>query len=108
MQICCTANSDSTHDEQYIGCNRKDDGSFVELHKDKPQDYWNTKYMRTLRQGMLNGESPNVCRKCYKEEESGYRSKRMWENDLWSEQLDYNKIVNKMSDDGSMPWYTLH
>jgi organic radical activating enzyme len=107
MQICCTANSDSTHDEQYIGCNRKDDGGFVELHKDKPQDYWNTKYMRTLRQGMLNGERPNVCRKCYKEEESGYRSKRMWENDLWSDQLDYNKIVDKMSTDGSMP-YGIH
>ena len=37
MQICCTANSSSTNEEQYIGCNRKDDGSFVELHKDKPK-----------------------------------------------------------------------
>ena len=27
----------STNEEQYIGCNRKDDGSFVELHKDKPK-----------------------------------------------------------------------
>lgn len=107
MQICCTANSDSTHDEQYIGCNRKDDGSFVELHKDRAEDYWNTKYMRTLRQGMINGEMPNSCRKCYKEEESGYRSKRMWENDLWSEQLDFNKIVDNMSEDGSIP-YGIH
>ena len=46
MQICCTANSSSTKEEQYIGCNRKDDGSFVELHKDKPEDNWNTHYMK--------------------------------------------------------------
>ena len=107
MQICCTANSSSTNQEQYVGCNRKDDGSFVELHKDRPEDNWNTYYMKSLRLAMLKGEKPPVCRKCYDEEESGYRSKRMWENDLWEKQLDYNTIVDKVNADGSMP-YGIH
>lgn len=107
MQICCTANSSSTNEEQYIGCNRKDDGSFVELHKDKPQDYWNTHYMKSLRLAMLKGEKPSVCRKCYQEEEVGYRSKRMWENDEWSDKLDYNSIIENVNADGSMP-YGIH
>ena len=67
---------------------RKDDGSFVELHKDRPEDNWNTHYMKSLRLAMLKGEKPPVCRKCYDEEESGYRSKRMWENDLWEKEID--------------------
>ena len=107
MQICCTANSSSTREEQYIGCNRKDDGTFVELHKDRPEDNWNTTYMRSLRRAMLEGQKPEVCRKCYEEEEVGYRSKRMWENDLWEKELDYNTIIDTVNSDGSMP-YGIH
>ena len=103
MQLCCTANSSSDEDHPQIGCNRKDDGQLVNLKHDNWKDYWNTNYMKNVRLEMLKGNKPRECQKCYKEEEVGYNSKRMWENKKWKKKLDYNSIVWHTENDGTAP-----
>ena len=44
---------------------------------------WNNDYMKNVRKQMLAGEKPPSCLKCYKEEDAGHNSKRMWETDYW-------------------------
>ena len=103
MQLCCTANSSSDEEHPQIGCNKKNDGQLVNLKQDNWKDYWNTNYMKNVRSEMLKGNKPRECQKCYKEEEVGYNSKRMWENEKWKKKLDYNSIVWHTENDGTAP-----
>ena len=104
MQLCCHANSSTTKDYRQPGLNRKSDGDFVYVNKDKPSEYWNTDYMKSVRKKLMNNETPRECMICYKEEASGYRSKRQWENDEWSEKLNFNDVLAKVKDDGEAPF----
>lgn len=104
MQLCCHANSSTTKDYRQPGLNRKSDGDFVYVNKDKPSDYWNTDYMKSVRKKLMNNETPRECMICYKEEASGYRSKRQWENDEWSEKLNFDDVLAKVKDDGEAPF----
>ena len=79
MQLCCHANSGSAEDYRSIGHNRKDTGEFVYVDKDQPSQYWNTEYYKNIRKKFMQGKAPIECRACFKEEASGYRSKRQWE-----------------------------
>ena len=107
MQICCHANSSSTENDRQPGCNRKDDGSIVNLKIDKAENYWNSDYMRSVRMDMINGKYPRACLQCYKEEKLGYKSKRLWENEEWENRINFDDILNKVNQDGSMP-YGIH
>ena len=107
MQICCHANSSSTANNRQPGCNRKDDGSIVNLKVDKAENYWNSDYMRSVRMDMINGKYPRACLQCYKEEKLGYKSKRLWENEEWENRINFDDILNKVDAQGSMP-YGIH
>ena len=104
MQLCCHANSSTTKNYRQPGLNRKANGDFVYVNKDKPSDYWNTDYMKNVRKKLMNNEMPKECMICYKEEASGYRSKRQWENDEWSEKLNFDNVLAKVKDDGEAPF----
>lgn len=103
MQLCCTANSGSTKDKPKIGCNRKQDGSLVNLKEDNWTEYWNTEYMKNIRSEMLKGNKPIECSKCYNEEEVGYNSKRSWENEKWMKKIDYDTVVWDTTNEGHTP-----
>jgi MoaA/NifB/PqqE/SkfB family radical SAM enzyme len=104
MQLCCHANSSTGPDYRQPGLNRKDNGEFVYVDKDKPSDYWNTEYMKSVRKKMMKGEYPKECRVCYREEASGYRSKRQWENEDWSKVIDFDEVLSKVNEDGVAPF----
>ena len=51
---------------------------------------------------MLNGDKPRACSVCYKEEESGYRSKREWETADWETRLgtgNVNSIIDTVNEE---------
>ena len=60
--------------------------------------------MKSVRKKLMNNEMPRECMICYKEEASGYRSKRQWENDEWSEKVDFDDVLAKVKDDGEAPF----
>ncbi len=41
---------------------------------------------------------------CYKEEASGYRSKRQWENEDWSKVIEFDEIISQVEEDGTAPF----
>lgn len=89
------------------GCNRDKDGKIVYLKNKKAKDYWNTEFYKEIRRAMLAGEKPRACSVCYKEEESGYRSKREWETADWETRLgtgNVNTMIETVNKDGSMPY----
>ena len=107
MQLCCHTNSSGKMGDSMPGCNRDDEGNIVYLKNKKAKDYWNTEFYKEIRRSMLAGEKPRACTVCYKEEESGYRSKREWETADWETRLgtgNVNTIIESVEQDGSMPY----
>lgn len=109
MRVCCTANASSagaTNNKKYggeIGILKEDDGCPSNLGKHDLITSWNNTYMKTIRLMMLNGEIPPPCSKCFIEESSGHRSKRMWETDYWSKRIYIDKLIQETEKDGSVP-----
>jgi len=87
-----------------MGHNRKDTGEFVYVDKDRPSEYWNTEYYKNIRKKFMQGKAPVECRACFKEEASGYRSKRQWENDEWSEKISFEDVLARVEPDGTAPF----
>jgi MoaA/NifB/PqqE/SkfB family radical SAM enzyme len=54
-----------------------DAGNKFKLSTDNFADIQNSGYMRKLRQQFLDGQNPQTCRKCWREERAGRTSKRM-------------------------------
>ncbi len=104
MQLCCHANSGSAKDYRSMGHNRKNTGEFVYVDKDRPSEYWNTEYYKNIRKKFMQGKAPIECRACFKEEASGYRSKRQWENDEWSEKISFENVLARVEPDGTAPF----
>jgi organic radical activating enzyme len=62
--------------------------------------------MKSVRKTMLAGEVPASCLKCYKEEEEGIASKRIWETGTWhlQEQIDIQELIRETEEDGTVPY----
>lgn len=109
MRVCCTANASSagaTNDKKYggeVGILKNEDGKPANFNHTDLLDAWNNGYMKSARRDMLNGEIPPSCTKCFKEEEAGHRSKRVWETEYWDKRIDINSIVAETQEDGSVP-----
>lgn len=109
MRVCCTANASSvgaTNDKEHggqVGILKDNEGRPNNLNVTDFLTAWNSDYMKNVRKQMLNGEKPPSCLKCYKEEEAGHRSKRMWETHYWSQRVDLDKILQETNEDGSVP-----
>lgn len=50
----------------------------------------------------MSGEQPESCKKCYKEEQAGHRSKRHWETEYWAQQENIEELVANTATDGSV------
>ncbi len=87
-----------------MGHNRKNTGEFVYVDKDRPSEYWNTEYYKNIRKKFMQGKAPIECRACFKEEASGYRSKRQWENEEWSEKISFEDVLARVEPDGTAPF----
>lgn len=68
-------------------------------------DGWNSTYMRTLRLGMLAGERPSPCDRCYAIEDSGITSYRQTVNAQYAERIP--ELVAGTSAAGEAPHHFL-
>jgi MoaA/NifB/PqqE/SkfB family radical SAM enzyme len=82
LRVCCN----STPGENFI---RRPDGSAYKLHRDDLEEAWNSEVYKTIRQQMLDGERPEMCTRCFREEDAGVRSARQAWNDKWQEDVKY-------------------
>ena len=109
MRVCCTANASSvgaTNDKAHggmVGVLKQESGTPSNLNNSDFLSSWNSVYMRNVRKQMLAGEKPASCLKCYKEEDAGHNSKRMWETAYWSQRVDVDTLIKETNQDGSIP-----
>lgn len=61
------------------------------LYKDDMKEAWNSETYRTIRRQLLNNERPEMCERCFREEDAGVRSSRQASNDKWAEDKIYTE-----------------
>lgn len=109
MRVCCTANASSvgpTNDKEYggqVGILKTEEGKPNNLNINDFLSSWNSSYMRNIRKQMLRNEKPVSCLKCFKEEESGHKSKRIWETNYWKSRINIEELINNTSETGEVP-----
>lgn len=84
LRICCN----STPGKNFV---TKDDGTVYKIYKDNIQEAWNSKTYQTIRKQMLNGERPEMCARCFKEEDVGIWSTRQAWNIKWKQEKEYTE-----------------
>lgn len=107
MRICCVANASGADTGDYeVGLVKMEDGEPANFGKDLPTEAFNNDYMKSVRKTMLAGEVPASCTKCFKEEQEGIASKRIWETGTWhlQEQIDIQELIRETEEDGSVPY----
>lgn len=82
LRVCCN----STPGKNFI---TKEDGTRYRIYKDDIKEAWNSETYKTIRQQMLNGERPEMCTRCFREEDAGITSTRQNWNDKWAQDRDY-------------------
>lgn len=82
LRVCCN----STPGKNFI---KKPDGSPYKLQKDDLQEAWNSEVYTTIRNQMLSGERPEMCQRCFREEDAGLKSARIAWNDKWTRDQEY-------------------
>lgn len=97
IRLCCFdyADSESSNEASSKRRDKVGDSSLSEN--------WNSELLRAVRKKMLAGEKPSSCTLCFREEASEMVSKRIWETNHWSNQLDIAEIVARTGEDGSLP-----
>ncbi len=109
MRVCCTANASSvgaTDDKAHggeVGILKNEDGKPANFNHTDLDRAWNSSYMKNVRRDMMNGKIPPSCTKCFKEEGAGHRSKRQWETEFWSKEIDPQELLAETCEDGSIP-----
>ena len=82
FRVCCN----STPGKNFI---LKSDNTPYKIYKDNLNDVWNSDTYKNIRRQFLNDERPEICERCFREEDSGIRSARQGWNDQWM--FDYEK-----------------
>lgn len=106
MRVCCTANASGVGKYKtsgHSGLLKDKEGRPSNLNNSDFLTSWNSEYMKNVRFQMLNGEKPESCMKCYKEEDAGHSSKRIWETNYWSQRVDLESLIDETEFDGSVP-----
>jgi len=86
LRVCCN----STPGKNFI---TKPDGTPYKLYRDNLEEAWNSEVYATIRKQLLNDERPEMCQRCFREEDAGVRSARQAWNDKWQEDVKYTADV---------------
>jgi len=97
FRVCCQAKVSGTS-----GLLRQTDGRPANAGQDTPREARNLPLMKEIRRQMLQGERPPSCVRCQREEESGLRSRRMFENEHWSSAISLESAREVTADDGTI------
>lgn len=76
LRVCCN----STPNQNFIN---KADGTAYTVYNDNIQEAWNSQVYTGIRKQFLDGEQPDMCTRCFREEASGVKSARIRSNDKW-------------------------
>ncbi len=79
IRVCCQMNVTPGR-----GTLKKDDGSPYNAKADNLNEARNAPLIKSVRRSMMNGDWPDECARCKREEESGLQSRRSWESKLWT------------------------
>jgi MoaA/NifB/PqqE/SkfB family radical SAM enzyme len=87
LRVCCN----STPGKNFI---TKEDGHAYKIHADDLQEAWNSEVYKTIRNQFLNGDRPEMCTRCFREEDTGIKSARQAWNEKWyNENVEYNEVA---------------
>ena len=87
LRVCCNSTPGKN------GLEHPDGGKY-KLHKHDIREAWNSKTMTTIRQQFLNGERPEMCERCFREEDAGVKSARQsWNEGWYNADSDYSDIT---------------
>ena len=75
-RVCCN----STPGKNVI---KDTQGNSLKIFKNKPSEVWNSPTYQQIRQEMLSGTRPEMCVRCFKEEDTGVESARLNYNKRW-------------------------
>jgi hypothetical protein len=104
MRLCCSANASGAGLDHSVGLVKNEKGTPANFQFETPMSAWNNEYMRSVRRTMLSGEIPSSCSKCFKEEQNGVVSKRIWETSSWfMDGLDIKDLIDSTDIDGKIP-----
>lgn len=96
LRPCCMAI------ENYDMVNRDEDGNPYHIYALEDIDTaWNSGYMRDLRAKMLDGHRPEVCSRCFREEDLGISSYRRLSNDMFAGHI--AEVLKHTTPNGSSP-----
>lgn len=84
LRVCCN----STPGKNFI---TKPDGKPYKVYKDDLQEAWNSEVYTNIRKQMLNGERPDMCQRCFREEDAGVSSARQAWNNKWQQDNEYKE-----------------
>lgn len=76
FRVCCN----STPGKNFI---MKEDRTPYKLYADDLHEVWNSETYKTIRKQLLNGEEPEMCERCFREERAGVKSARQGWNKRW-------------------------
>lgn len=76
LRVCCN----STPGKNFI---LKDDNKPYKIWRDDLHDAWNSETYKTIRKQLLNDERPEMCERCFREEDAGLKSARQSYNEKW-------------------------
>ena len=63
---------------------RNKEGKTLSIHKNSAKEAWQSETYKKIRRQMLNSERPEMCTRCFREEDSGVESARQKWNKRWS------------------------
>lgn len=75
-RVCCN----STPSKNTI---KNEKGESLKIHTHLPSEAWNAPTYTKIRQQMLDGQRPEMCERCFKEEDAGIESARINWNRRW-------------------------
>jgi pyruvate-formate lyase-activating enzyme len=97
VRLCCQANQGPTR-----AVFKKPDGSVYNLKNNLISDSKNADLAKEVRLSMLKGERHPECIRCWREEDSGMRSRRTDEISTWKDVFTYEDAVKLTEKDGSV------
>ena len=88
-RVCCN----STPGKNFI---KTKDQKDAKIFRVTPSEIWNSETYKTIRQQMLDGIQPDMCKRCFKEEAAGIKSARQNWNDKWYDETKEYAIESRL------------
>jgi hypothetical protein len=96
-RVCCPANQ-----SEGKGLLTADDGRALRADSDFYAEVRNAPLMRSVRRAMNRGEWHSSCKRCFDEEKSGVKSRRLIEKEIWKERITAEQAYPLTHADGTL------